>query len=890
MQNVRNVSLRDNRMRGKGSSTIIESLRDHSELVTLDLSTNHLGRLGMLSLSRNMIRFQSLKSLDLSRNKINDHDIEIFTKVMNDASDLESLNLSDNNIASDGAVAVGKSLNTCNNLQMLDLSWNAIRGKGVAVIGESLVTNTALTDLRVAWNAFGGSTNFDIWAQVFEFNTTLCSLDLRHNGIDERNCIVISENLKWNVTIQKLYLDDNPLGPVGAKLAFKIMDTFGENRSLSITGCNFEARSRMCDFDPSACKGQSFSLDLSMPYDRSVALALVRIAGKSILEQWQSPKLDGAAVDVTLYESKGEQLPRQGTLTLTYMQFEQSAKRENVVNVATFNKLTAMVSAQDRAESDRLGHLKQICEEIDLTSQQLAAMLDEAKLSSRGKISLILDLFSRIVDREEFYEVEEKLTRKELARLRLELGPMWSFSESNATGHYKLNLKNPFDRDLAAKVLSVNNYERQVRKDARLADTSDDGFYMNFRNETYNGETFKFDPSWTVPETGILEFDYVSTTRPPWNAEPLSKDLFFELLHNLSDHTISDTEKLEYVLRPYSNDEYFTTDQLRQIVQKFREPGARVDAVVMCHRRILDLENFLRVIMLELRSLGPKGEKWTDFDPASCQGIVPKADDDMEINVVLSRLGWLNCWNPLDPDIMYRINLGMRDERTVAECLVNLAVKEPGENWVGEFFNGNVFELPSTWVKEVPHKGILEVHYFTDQLSQEALSSKSKRGDNFELRVKWFKKTLCYGQDMKIDDDGFEGIPRDKMSTHRNWKIRRVASEMRHLVVEVLDSIRHQNVRWLQKKGFKVIEGGDPNNPTMQSLRTGARFSFDELLARQREIAIQSGKFPRPLATCPEEQEEEVPGQHEQSQEVSSENTSRVFSEPRIPYQTMQND
>ena len=243
-----------------------------------------------------------------------------------------------------------------------------------------------------------------------------------------------------------------------------------------------------------------------------------------------------------------------------------------------------------------------------------------------------------------------------------------------------------------------------------------------------------------MPETGILEFDYVSTTRPP-----LSKDLFFELLHNLSDHTISDTEKLEYVLRPYSNDEYFTTDQLRQIVQKFREPGARVDTVVMCHRRILDLENFLRVIMLELRSLGPKGDEWTDFNPASCQGIVPKADDDMEINVVLSCLGWLNCLNPLDPDIMYRINLGMRDEHTVAECLVNLAVKEPGENWVGEFFNGNVFELPSTWVKEVPHTGILEVHYFTDQLSQETLSSKSKRGDNFELRVKWFKKTLCYG-------------------------------------------------------------------------------------------------------------------------------------------------
>ena len=33
-------------------------------------------------------------------------------------------------------------------------------------------------------------------------------------------------------------------------------------------------------------------------------------------------------------------------------------------------------------------------------------MIDEAKPSSKAKISLILNLFSRIVDRDEFFEVE----------------------------------------------------------------------------------------------------------------------------------------------------------------------------------------------------------------------------------------------------------------------------------------------------------------------------------------------------------------------------------------------------------------------------------------------------------------------------------------------------
>ncbi len=39
---------------------------------------------------------------------------------------------------------------------------------------------------------------------------------------------------------------------------------------------------------------------------------------------------------------------------------------------------------------------------------------------------------------------------------------------------------------------------------------------------------------------------------------------------------------------------------------------------------------------------------------------------------------------------MYRLDVSNRDENIVAQCLVDLAVKEPGENWVGERFDGKV--------------------------------------------------------------------------------------------------------------------------------------------------------------------------------------------------------
>jgi len=445
-------------------------------LHTIDLSTNRIGKLGIEALSRTIHTLLSLRSLDLTHNKLTDAEIVVLMSSIPDAINLANLNLSNNSIASVGGEAIGHALNQCLNLCSLDLSWNAIRGKGAAAIGVALASNSVLTNLNLAWNGLGGSKYFDLWADALELNTRLLSMDLSHNGLDERNCLIICENLKLNTVITKLVINDNPLGPIGAKLVFKLMDMFGEDRQLLFEKCNFDAKSKQCDFNPSECTGTSFELEMSEPYDRSVALALVRIAGKNIVDQWRTPKLDRSAIDVAKYLGRGDLLPRQGTLEFTYVQFVRKATKDNVMNVNTFNKLTAMIAAPDRSEVDRLAQVQTLAEEIDLTCLQLAKIIDEAKPSSRGKITLILNLFSRIVDREEFHEIEARLTTEEIARLRLDLGPMWSYSDDNPTGHYKLNLEANFDRELASKVLSVNNFERQIRKDNNLADTSDDGY------------------------------------------------------------------------------------------------------------------------------------------------------------------------------------------------------------------------------------------------------------------------------------------------------------------------------------------------------------------------------------------------------------------------------
>lgn len=76
---------------------------------------------------------------------------------------------------------------------------------------------------------------------------------------------------------------------------------------------------------------------------------------------------------------------------------------------------------------------------------------------------------------------------------------------------------------------------------------------------------------------------------------------------------------------------------------------------------------------------------------------------------LLKRLGYLNCFFPEKADAQYRLDLSVRDEHCLAHALVLLAVKEKGENWSEEKLDGLEFELPSTWIKAVPHTGILEV-------------------------------------------------------------------------------------------------------------------------------------------------------------------------------------
>jgi hypothetical protein len=90
----------------------------------------------------------------------------------------------------------------------------------------------------------------------------------------------------------------------------------------------------------------------------------------------------------------------------------------------------------------------------------------------------------------------------------------------------------------------------------------------------------------------------------------------------------------------------------------------------------------------------------------------------------------------------YELDLEDRSHAIVARVLVDLSVKEPGENWIGETFNGRPFELPATWVQQIPDKGLLTLQY-----TVESWAIKRK------VRASWMKFFQVGEFDQSKDDD-----------------------------------------------------------------------------------------------------------------------------------------
>ena len=156
---------------------------------------------------------------------------------------------------------------------------------------------------------------------------------------------------------------------------------------------------------------------------------------------------------------------------------------------------------------------------IDMKSAQ--ALLSLFTTKERG--TALLTLLPCLLNHEDAIKLAQKnLTKKDQIELDNQIGLVYGFSPLNPTGRYRLDLKDFYQRLVAIRCLQISNEEGKKCRRSGGGDTSQHGNYMGFRNETIGGRFIQIAGDQVFPPYRTLQFDFVSSTRAPAEAKPMT--------------------------------------------------------------------------------------------------------------------------------------------------------------------------------------------------------------------------------------------------------------------------------------------------------------------------------------------------------------------------------
>ena len=105
-----------------------------------------------------------------------------------------------------------------------------------------------------------------------------------------------------------------------------------------------------------------------------------------------------------------------------------------------------------------------------------------------------------------------------LSTIKTQMGQAFTFNFFNPNGHYRLNLVEPEQREVAKCLMLMNKQISQKIAAGELCDRSQRGNKSCLRNERYAEVPFLWSPEYVLPKKGWIEFDFVYLT--PIRPEP----------------------------------------------------------------------------------------------------------------------------------------------------------------------------------------------------------------------------------------------------------------------------------------------------------------------------------------------------------------------------------
>ena len=213
--NLQTLDLYSNNIGSNGAVALGEGLKSCTNLQKLYLNSNNIGSNGAVALGEGLKSCTNLQALGLSFNSIGSNGAVALGEGLKSCTNLQTLYLNSSNICSNGAVALGEGLKSCTNLQTLDLDSNNIGTNGAVALGEGLKSCTNLQKLYLNSNNIGSNGAVAL-GEGLKSCTNLQTLGLNSNSIGSNGAVALGEGLKSCTNLQALGLNSNNIGSNGA--------------------------------------------------------------------------------------------------------------------------------------------------------------------------------------------------------------------------------------------------------------------------------------------------------------------------------------------------------------------------------------------------------------------------------------------------------------------------------------------------------------------------------------------------------------------------------------------------------------------------------------------------------------------------------------------------
>lgn len=163
--------------------TISNALSSGWPLISLDLSNNKIGSLGISSLFNTLSTNETLTSLNISSNNFDSNIGPSLKKFMLSNHVLSSLDISKNHLSDSIALIFAETLPINDSLADLNLATTWTTDAGAVEIAKSIVRNTSLRKIIFKDNFLSTLVGFQL-LDILQSNRTLLYIDLSSNQVD----------------------------------------------------------------------------------------------------------------------------------------------------------------------------------------------------------------------------------------------------------------------------------------------------------------------------------------------------------------------------------------------------------------------------------------------------------------------------------------------------------------------------------------------------------------------------------------------------------------------------------------------------------------------------------------------------------------------------------